>query len=328
MATLRVTRGYTFVAGVVPEVDDYNAAAMPVVEFDEGVSAEDIADKAIGPVHLADDIFSGLTEVSSFATGDSLPLYDLSGAINGRVTGATLASGLFSFGAAATSFTGFATDLVTFHNGTAAVTMPVSRFVEQTIGQATELTATADEDTVLVSDASAAAGAKAVRVTLANLLPDKITAKTYNGVKSMKLDAKGRVVELVEPSGSESTTTKKFASTLITIPTAGSSITPVAHNLGAKPSIVFGWLVCTANDKNYRLDSGDGTPDEIPLFNVIASAGGNFDGAQCFGASANKTYIELIRGNTATLQIYDRLTGAATPNLDEAKWKIRLEAWL
>jgi len=320
MATLRVTRGYTFQPGVIPDVDDYNAAATPSVELDEGITRDDMADKSVGPEQLADDVFSGLTEVSVFDSADSVPVYDLSGTVNGRVKGSTLARGVFSFGSRVTAFTNIGSDLITFHNGTDAVTMVMSRFVEQLLLQLTELTEPAGADGIVVVDASAAAGSKARLVALENvinLMPDVGTSGTYSNPTSITVDAKGRVSSIVTSGAGKTYSTADAHLVALPASVGAAGAVSIPHALGSKPRWATVSVVCTdaGGDAGYALND----ERDIRLF-VFDDTGPDYMDQYVVGWDANN--ITVMEPDNVGVRIPHKTTGVLTAPT-KTKWKLR-----
>lgn len=191
--TLTFTAGYTFVPHERVTAAKLNLLGAPSFSLTGTAGSSDIADSSITASKLNPEVLNGLTAETALATGDVFGFYDLSAADNRKITVANMLNGLFSLAPAGTAFTDYSADLVTVSSGGSAAAMTAARFAEQLIAQAPALTTTVDADEVLVHDASADDGSQATRVTLANLLPDKVTAGAYNGLLGIDLDAKGRV---------------------------------------------------------------------------------------------------------------------------------------
>ncbi len=321
MATLRVTKGYEFKPGVIPSVADYNAAATPSVELLEGIDREDMADKAIGPEQLADDVFIGLTEVSVFAADDSVPVYELSATVNGRVKGSTVARGLFSFGTRVTAFTSMNSDLITFYNGTDAVTMVVSRFVEQLLMQLTELTELSAADGMLVVDATAADGSKAKLVSIENVieqgLPDLGVLGVYSNPTRITLDDKGRVTA-ISTSGAGTTYSTSDAH-LVSLPASAGSVGAIIipHGLGAKPRWATVSLVCT----DAAGDAGYAQNDERDVRMVVFDdPAGDYNSGYVVGWDSNN--ITITQPDQVAKRVPHKTTGMMVA-VDTTKWKAR-----
>ena len=256
--TLTVVPGKTMVAGEKWDVDDWNAAFRPSITIAGGVGASDIAADAVSASQLGPNAFNGAPAVAVLELTDKIPVYDFSASDNGVVTVSVLMNAVFSLGAAATAFTSYSADLVSFWTGTSAATMTVARFAEQLLAQAPALTATGDADEVLVHDASATDGSQATRVTLANLLPDKITAGTYVGITSLTLDAKGRATAVSTTGGGSDQVC--WVRTTGASGTAGQSIsatTLTVLNLSAAGSVSWAALatnVLTLQPGTYEID--------------------------------------------------------------------------
>jgi hypothetical protein len=257
--TVTVSRGFTVVAGVPLSDEDLNALGTPTITLSGGVGGADIADDAISATHLGANVVNGLSAVTSLAVGDKVLVFDLSASDNAAITVANLINGVFSLAAtAATTFTSYTADKVTFHNGTQAVTMTPAILAEQLVAQAPAITATEGTDEVLLRDNSAADGSQAVRVSLDNLLPAVGTANSYTGVVGLTTDAKGRVTA-VNTSG----TGARYSGSPVALPSAAGTANAIEvdTNLGAAPGIVCAWLRCT----NAGGDAGWAQNDEIAL---------------------------------------------------------------
>lgn len=320
MATLRVTKGYTFRNGVIPSIEDYNAAATPSVELDEGITRTDMADESIGPEQLADDVFSGLTEVSVFAADDSVPLYDLSGTVNGRVKGSTVARGVFSFGSRVTAFTNIGSDLITFYNGSDAVTMVMSRFIEQLLLQLTELTEPAGADGIVVVDASATAGSKARLVALENvinLMPNVGTPGSYANPTSITVDEKGRVTSVVTSGAGKTYSTADAHMVALPASAGAAGAVSLPHGLSAKPRWATVSFVCTdaAGDAGYAQND-----ERDARFFVFDDTGPDYISSFVVGWDA--TNIVVTRPDSVGVRVPHKTTGVLTAP-DLSKWKVR-----
>jgi hypothetical protein len=139
-------------------------------------------------------------------------------------------------------------------------------------------------------------------------------------------------------SSSVGTTVNKRESGLYDIPNPGNQVTPYAHTLGSKPTIVQAFLVCQTSDANYA--SGQ----EVNLSQLLSEihAFGAIAYVPAFSVYCDDTYIYAVRtkatGNTGTNTC--SITGAY-PGYDNAvnffntedplipdisKWKIKFKA--
>jgi len=315
--TLTLFRGKTMVAGDKWDVDDWNAAFLPSATLEGGVGGSDIADYAITTSKLNADVFNGMTLATALAVGDFLPFYDLSAAGNAKITVANALNGLFSLAPTGAAFTSYAADLLTWHNGTAAGTMPVARFAEQLIAQAPALASIDVADEVLVHDASAADGSQAVRVTVANLLPDVGTAGTYTGITGITTDAKGRVTGTVTTGSGQIYSTADGS--LVALPTAAGSAGTVSipHGLGAKPRFASISVVCTdaGGDAGYAQNT-----EKDQRFIVFDDPAGDYNSGYVVGWDA--TNITVMQPDQVAKRVAHATTGVMTV-VDTTKWKVR-----
>jgi len=321
--TITVTRGFTMVAATPMSVDDWNLAFLPNIVLAGSVGASDLEDGSIDFSHLGPNVFYGLPELTALAGEDFVPVYDYSAGANKRIAVSNALNGIFGLAPESLTFTAYATDFVTYYNGTAAKRMPMAYLAEQLIVRAPELTTTSDADGVLVADASAAAGSKAVIVSLANLLPDKATAGTYTGPTQIVIDAKGRVTSIVT-SGTGARTSSTIESTENGLPSSGglASALVVAHGLAGRPAHVAVWLKCV----DAAGDAGWDQNDVVRIEAVSWDTGGT-DHNPHYLVVADPTNIRVIQPASvgATGIIPNKSTGADdvfTPS----KWRALVSA--
>lgn len=316
--TATVVRGKTMNAGEMWTPDDWNVAFLPTVTLSGGVGASDLADDAVTAAKLNPEVFNGLVAATALAVGDFFPFYDLSAADNAKITVANAINGLFALAPSGTSFTSYSADVITWHNGTTAGTMTLARFAQQLMAQAPALAgSTLDADEVLLHDASAADGVRAVRVTLANLLPDKGTANTYTNVSGITTDAKGRVTAVATLSAAAAFGgAYKTTGALPTLDgyTNGTTVT-VSPSFGQAPAIVALDLECTADDLDWK------TGDIVPAYKAVLQT--NSHPAFTTVCTAGDT-IKVVRSN-GTVLMY-RKDGTAAVGIDTTKWQFRLTA--
>lgn len=300
-------------AGARPSVDDWNAAFLPNVTLDGFVGGSDLADDSVRASHLGSGVFNGLTALAALALGDKLPVYDLSATDNAAVTVAVLLNGVFSLATTvATGFTSYSADKLTLHNGVEPVTMTPAILAEQLIAQAPAGTSTEDNDEVLLRDSSAPDGSQAVRITIANILPNKGTPNTYTGITGITTDDKGRVTNVVTQTGS---TMVVKALPAAAIPASGAAT--VAHGLSAIPSYVRVVLRCTSagGDEGYSQD------DELAIESTFMDNGTNDWVSFAVGADATNVYVVRYSNPASSVWTLNRSTGVNAA-LDAAKWEI------
>jgi len=301
--------------GHAPSTDDWNRAFLPNVVLSGSIGASDLAAGIITSTHLGVGVFSGLTAATALAAGDKLPYWQAAAADNRIITVANALNGVFSLAPAGTAFTAYSTDLLTSYNGTAAVSMSVARFAQQLLAQAPALTATDDADTVLVHDASAADGSRAVGVTLANLLPNKGTAGTFAFPTSVVVDAKGRVTSVTAGSGGVASVFKASGS----LPTGygytnGTPVT-VSPSFSAAPSTVDLSFECTSTDGDWAVG------DRIPATAVVNQTNSHQTFVPVW-TTADTIKVVLLNG-TPLLRTKD---GSTIATFTPSKWKFNLVA--
>lgn len=314
--TLTLFRGKTMVAGAKWDVDDWNAALLPSATFEGGVGASDLADYSVTTAKLNVEVFNGMPAATALAVGDFLPFYDLSAAGNAKITVANALNGLFSLAPAGSAFTAYATDVLTWHNGTAAGTMPVARFAEQLIAQAPALATIDVADEVLVHDASAADGSQAARVTIANLLPTVGTSGTYTNVSGLTTDSKGRVTAVLTGTGAAFGGAFKTTGALPTLDgyANGTPVT-VSPSFGQAAAIVTLDLECVSADLDYSVG------DIVPAAKAVIQTNSHPAFTPVWTAA---DAMRVVRSN-GTVLMY-RKDGASAAGIDTTKWQFRLTA--
>lgn len=318
---LTITRGYTMQAGVAPTVADWNAAFLPNITLEGGVTGTDIEASSVTSTHLNKNVFSALTTATAWTSSDKLPFYSAGSDANQVITVGNALNSIFKLAPEGLTFTAYATDYLTYYNGTSAARIPIQRFSEQQIGQATELTSTADGDQVLVSQTSADVGSKAKRVSLANILPDKATAGAYVGVTGITIDAKGRVTNVTATGGSSA----RFTATGVAVPSGViATSTPATHGLGSIPTEFSAALECTSASAGYAAG------DLIPLAQVFYEVGGG--SSLTLSALVPKaTLTSLIVTSQCDVSKMYVMNLSASPVVkspfDPTKWSIRWSAW-
>ncbi len=314
--TVSVSRGFTMTAGYAPSVDDWNAGFLPTVTLYGGIDGGDIADGSITFALLNSSLILSGTTITALATGDMLLVGDASAAANRVITVANAINGLFSLAPAGTAFTSYAADLITLHNGTAALTMTPARFAEQLIAQAPELTTTDDADEVLVHDASATDGSQATRVSLANLLPAKGTAGTYTAVTGLTTDAKGRVIAVTTGTGAAFGGAYKTTGAL---PTgdgySNGTVVTISPSFGQAAAILTLDLECTSADLDYSVG------DIVPATKAVIQTNSHTAFTPIWTAA---DALRIVRSN-GTVLMY-RKDGASAAGIDTTKWQFRLTA--
>lgn len=315
--TLTVVPGKTMVAGEKWDVDDWNAAFRPSITLAGAVGAADLAADAVSASELGPNAFNGATTVAALELTDKIPVYDFSASDNGVATVSVLMNAVFSLGAAASAFTSYSADLISFWTGTAVATMTPARFAEQLLAQAPALTTTDDTDEVMVHDASAPDGSQATRVVLANLLPDKGTAGTYTAVTGFTTDAKGRVTSVATTGAGQTYSTADGS--LVALPTAAGSAGTVSipHGLGAKPRWATVSFVCTdaAGDAGYAQNA-----ERDAGFIIFDDPSGDYNHGYVIGWDA--TNITVMQPDQVAKRVPHATTGVMTA-VDTTKWKLR-----
>ena len=203
------------------------------------------------------------------------------------------------------TFTAFATDFLTYYNGSAAVRIPLARFFEQAFEKAPDYTPVVDTDYVMVSSTAADVGSKIKRVPVSTMLPVKIAGGVFTGVTGITVDNYGRVISVNATGGSGA----RFTATGVSVPSgAGSASTPSAHGLTAIPTEFSALLECTTTNAGWAVG------DTIPLTAVFWFPGGGSNlSVRSFCAAAD-------------MQIQHKSTGVVTA-FTPGSWKIRWSAW-
>lgn len=324
--TVTVTPGYIAQDGVSIQTDDFVAMATPNVSVVGAAGTADISDGAVTWPKLSPTLYTLGTAITALAADDLLAVHDTSGGALATITVANAVGGILGAAAAATAFGSYTEDTVVFRQASdgAAKSMVMARFLEQLINQAPEMTETSDADGVAVTEASAAAGEKAKLVSLANLLPNKVTAQVVANPTLIEIDAKGRVVSLGS-SGTGARTSSTTEALETALPTAAGygNAAAVVHGLGAKPGLVMAWLKCT----DAAGDAGWAQNDQVELTAVSFDTGGSDHNAH-YMLSADATHIRLIRpaiGSGSNGIVPNKSTGV-DDTFTPTKWRLMVAA--
>jgi hypothetical protein len=315
--TVTVTSGYPGLnADTVLSLEVLQALALPNVSVTGAVSTGDLADNGVTFSKLASGIIlSAGTVITSLQGSDKLLIGDDSAGGNAVITLANFLVAIHGLGAVSTSFNSWSSDTVLYRQASdgSVHSMSLARFFEQAFTQAPSETSTDDADEVLLHDASAADGSQVVRVTLANVLPNKGTAGTYSSPSSITVDAKGRVTAVA-------TTGETYTVTGIAVPTtAGGSTAASTHGLGAIPSMLNAVLECTTNDAGWVVG------DVIPIWMVQYFPGGGSNAdlpALMPYATATSLYV-VASCIAADMVITPKGGGAARSAFTPGSWRIR-----
>lgn len=315
--TVTVTLGYTPNAGVPMSVADFIALGLPNVSVTGAAGTADISDGAITWAKLSPTLLATPSLTTVLGDDDRVFFHDAStnsiAVMDIEVFGGQLIGNLASYG----SFQSYTADEIPFYRSVAGDggTMTPAVLAEQLIEQAPALTTTADEDLVLVVDASAVDSSRARQVTLANLLPDKIAANTYVRPTSVKVDAKGRVMEILT-TGQGQRTSAEVEAYQIAMPSAAgyANATSLAHGLTAKPKIVCVQLTCT----DAGGDAGYAQNDVIGI-DAVAFDTGASDYAPHYVVFAEAADIKVV-APSGTAYIANKTTGADA-TFTPSKWK-------
>lgn len=322
---LTVTRGYTMTPGAKPSVDDWNAAFLPSVTIDpgSGLSGDDIADGAITFDKLHPEVILSGTTITALEPTDLLLVGDDSAQDNAVITVANALRGIFGLSDLETSFTAFAADTLTLHDGTDTRRMTVARFVEQILEQAPVLSGTpASADKLLILDADATDGNQAKVVNFDDVLPDTGTAGTYAVPTSITTDDKGRVTAVTTSGvGARMAAAKE---TPIALPSGAGNANKVGveHELGGKPGIVSVHLVCidAGGDADYSQN------DEIDYTAVLFDENTLTDQTPLYIIEVTNTHIYLIQPDmTGGVRIASKTTGNLV-TFTRTKWNARIVA--
>lgn len=320
--TVTVALGYTPKAGVPMSVADFIALGLPLVSVTGAAGTADISDGAITWPKLSPTILATPSLTTVLGDDDRIVFHDAStntiAVMDIEVFGGQLIGNLVS----RSEFESFSGDKIPFFRsstGDGAVMSPAV-FAEQLIEQAPALSATQDADKVLVYDASAADGSRAVGVALSALLPDKVAANTYVRPLSIKISAKGLVEEILT-TGHGQRTSAEVEAYQIALPSAAGygNATNLAHGLGAKPRIVCVQLICTdaAGDAGYA-------QNDVIGVDAVAFDTGASDYAPHYVVFAEAADIK-VAAPTGTAYIANKSTGADA-TFTPSKWKWMVSA--
>lgn len=242
-----MTLGFTPVAGVPLSVPDLIALGSPNFSVTGAAGTADISDGVITWLKLSPTILATPALTTGLGDDDRIVFHDAStntiAVMDIEVFGGQLIGNLPS----RSEFESYTADKIAFYRsatGDGGVMSPAV-LAEQLVEQA-PVVVPADEDKIPIVDVSATDGSRFGYVTLSNFLPDKIAPNTYLRPTSIKVDAKGRVTEILS-SGSGQRTTAEVEAYQIALPSAAgyANATSLAHGLGAKPRIVDVQLICT-----------------------------------------------------------------------------------
>lgn len=271
-------------------------------------------------VKLLDAINAGTLPINKFEAASAAYSFMVSNASNVWSELGTLAAlnRLLPAPAAATTFNSFDNDTIAYfrNSSLAAEKQTVAFFTENIISQAPLITATAGAMLVPVVDLTAAAGSRAKRVSLTNLLPASgVTAGTYSGNLSVTVGANGIVTAISTVSTSTYSTAPGAE---VALPTAAGTANRVTipHGLSAKPRFYTAFIICT----DAGGDAGYSYQAEEPL-SVLRADTGSAAYNIAFGITVDATNIYVTRP-TGNICIMNNTTGAFA-NLDTTKWKLR-----
>ena len=203
--TATVTRSVTFTLGMVPSIDQWHLLGTPQVSITGSVGAGDIEDGAVSFSDLAPDLLlSGLNLITQLEGTDTILIGDDSEDANSVITVSSFLASVGTLPTVATAFDDYTADTVVWHRADVVESRKstIAYFAESLINQAPLIgEATSAADGILITNASAAAGAKAQLVDLDSLLPQVITAGTYTNPTSLSVRADGRLTSITASSG-------------------------------------------------------------------------------------------------------------------------------
>ena len=151
------------------------------------------------------------------------------------------------------------------------------------------------------------------RVTNYTLALSKIIPATADSL----LVTSGGVVDWIPYPTNKFVT--KYASTEISIPAAGSSITALTHGLGGYPTNVYAVLHCKTAEHGYSID------DEIPI-TQLSSSTANYE-TPSFAIRTTSTQILCVRNADGGLWSINGSTGTkASVNLTDSNWRLKFYA--
>lgn len=284
-----LTKGYTFSAGEV-----VTAAKLHALVEDATVKAG-----MVGTTELAD----GSVTTAKLASGVAVAASQL-----------TLASGKVLVGNGSNVGAEVAVD---------TATMSASGFGVKTGGIAAAQLATDAVETAKIKDGNVTLPKLAAQATAT------IVANATGGSASPTAVALGtglefsggvlRVTTAVSGGG-----VTKIDGALKAIPSTGSQQTLLSGIGGTAPRTLAVFLECTADDAGYLADSGDGTPDRIPIEHVWVTSGGSNYAA--FGVRVNGATCKVVRYTSASSLYALHATTGVNTLLTSAKWSLRAYA--
>lgn len=271
-------------------------------------------------------LITSQTEKGAPAAGDYVLLYDASGTVLKKASVGNLVlnnTNVFLAASNITSATG--TALVLINQGGTNVSISVSNLLwgfDYTKPFTNLLTHTSptNQDRLLIWDS---AGATNKTTTLAGLFTNLPSATVSNTDVFMSLRAGTGVVQqvtlaqiitLVSNAVVLPTVTNTFTS--YEYPIATGLILNTNHNLGVKPTIVRGVVVCKTADV-----SGYAVGDEVDM--RLLDVDGGFD--TVIGGGGNATNVFASCATVTTLLINNKTNGASAA-FTEANWRLKMYA--
>jgi len=321
--SVSVTRGYTMVAGVKPDVDDWNAAFLPVINISGLIGATEISDDAISFAALNPNFILSGTTTEDLDALDMLLVGQAASADNRVITFQHLLRSVVRECDDVLTFSDYIEDRIVFwrHADDLPICMGVARFFEQAIEQAPEAATTNQDWEVLVRRSTEADGAQAARTSLRNLLPDVITAQTVNNPTQVVVDAKGRVIAISNSEGAETHKTTGVAVPVQAVLGTPVASTPVAHGLGAQPSEYEVRLFCTTIDAGWQVG------ESIPISRVLWQPGGGSTlTLPAFTEYSDATNLTVLANTTAAEMLVTSKTTGSTAAFTPGSWTMTLKA--
>lgn len=317
--SVSVTRGYTMVAGVKPDVDDWNAAFLPIVNLSGAVGSSDISDDAITFALLNPNLILGGTAIEDVDSADMFLVGQASSGDNRVITFQYLLRSVIRETAEVNVFADWNEDHIVFwrYSDDLPVSIGLARFFQKMIEQAPGATTFTQDDEVLVRRPLEADGSQVAKASLRNLLPDIITAQTVNNPTQVVVDAKGRITSISGTEGSN-----RFTSAETPLPTGAGAANQVdiAHGLGAIPAFVNVWLKCTDA-------GGDGTwaqNDIVALGSVLHDTGGS-DVNTPYVVRITATNVSILKPAGSAITIPSKTDGT-DQTFTASKWAAIVQA--